>query len=236
MPEVRRRPPIVRRVRDRRAGTDGSVIVEFALIVPVMLVLILATFEISKFVQTNNQVVQVASITGQMISQLPGQAMVREVQRIWSAAPLIAPEAQRLARRRNAASWDEVLDVTITSVVFRKTESECSTACEYKANVAWSVGRSPRSCGELTMTKSDGTVGEVPAELVREGSALLVQTSLPYEPSMAGDGGLVSGIVRQLDTRISETGWFQPRNSSRIVVAGPAGSSPDHRLCPEFNR
>lgn len=219
------------------ADTGGSVVVEFALVVPVMLMLILATFEISKFIQTNNQVVQTASMTGQMVSQLEGRASVAEIQRIWSAAPLIAPEAQRMAARRGAASWNEVFDVTITSVVFRKTEAHCTTDCDYEANVAWSVGRSPRACGTVAPAgeeESDDTA--VPEDLMREGSALLIQTSLPYEPYLVGESGAAAQVVRRLDTRISETGWFQPRNAARIVAAEPAGASPAYRLCPEFNR
>lgn len=224
--------------RDFGRDAGGAVVVEFAVVVPVMLLMILATFEISKFVQTNNQVVQTAAMTGQMISQLPGRATVSEVQRIWSAAPLIAPEAQRMADRQGAQSWSEVFDVTITSIVFQKSEAACEADCAYEANVAWSVGQTPMACEEVALVGEDDEPAEtaVPEALVREGSALLIQTSLPYQPYLTGDRGVVAQAVQALDTRISETGWFQPRNASRIVVEEPADASTDYRLCPEYNR
>lgn len=215
----------------------GSVTIEFIIIAPIILMLIFGTFELSKYLQTNNQVVQAAAMTGQMVSQLPGTAKVADVQKIWSAAPLIAPESLRVAARDGASDWSGVLDVTITSVVFKRTDPACLSECDYTANVAWSVGQSPRPCGTVDAAGpgDDPDRPGVPEELVRDGSAIMVQTALPYQPYLFGTSSFVPGVASALTTRMREVGWFQPRNASRIALSTPAASNPIHVLCPDFN-
>ncbi len=119
----------IKLLRDRRGFAAG----EFALVIPPMLALTFGAIEVSKYYQTSNQVVQVVNMIGQMVSQLPNPVPKQDVQNIWRAAPLIAPESLRLARQLGRSSWDQVLGVTITSVSFVKKVPSCTADCTYEA-------------------------------------------------------------------------------------------------------
>ncbi len=218
------------------ASERGVAAIEFAFILPVLLVLLLGTFEISKYIQTNNQVVRTVSMIGQMASQLPASAQAGDVQRIWSAAPLIAPEALRTAERLGRGGWSDALSVTITSIAFTKRDSACQTACEYEGNVAWSVGQSPVACGKIPSGAAVAPTSEtIPSELYGSGSVLFVRATLPYAPYLAGTSNFLGGLAGSLTTTMAESSWFLPRNASRIVLSGTGAANPQVRLCPGVN-
>ncbi|MFC0191518.1 TadE/TadG family type IV pilus assembly protein [Aureimonas pseudogalii] len=212
---------------------DGSVAIEFAMILPVLLILLLGTFEVSKYIQTNNQVVQVVSMVGQMASQLPAAAKVADVQRIWSAAPLIAAEAQRVAVRRKASRWSDVLSLTITSIAFTKRIPSCQTDCQYDGNVSWSVGQAPITCGKIYRGGAIRPTSDViPDELYGPGSVLHVRASLPYEPYLTGTASFLDGMARALTTTMVESSWFLPRNATNIALSAIGAPNPNFTICP----
>lgn len=227
----------LRRVAKRLAVAQGGVAaIEFAFVLPVLLILLFGTFEVSKYIQTNNQVVRTVSMVGQMASQLPANAGSADVQRLWSAAPLIAPEALRIAERRGAADWSDVLSVTITSINFTKRVASCQTNCVYDGDVAWSVGQSPISCGKIPSgTALKPTSAVIPDELYAEGSVLFVRATLPYAPYLTGTAGFLEGLAGALTTTLSEQSWFLPRNAARIVMSGTGAPTPKVQLCPGVN-
>lgn len=216
-----------------RTDDSGAVAIEFALLLPILLVLLLGTFEISKYIQTNNQVVQTVNMIGQMASQLPASAKAADAQRIWSAAPLIAPEAHRVAERLGSQAWSDVLAVTITSIVFTKRIATCKTNCEYDGNVDWSVGQNAATCGKIRPGEVIRPTSQViPTALYGEGSVLLVQASLPYGPYLTGTSSFLVGMAQALTTTMSEASWFLPRNASRIALSAVGTASPRFVICP----
>lgn len=214
------------------ADDAGAVAIEFALILPILLILLLGTFEISKYIQTNNQVVQTVNMIGQMASQLPASAKAAEVQRIWSAAPLIAPEAHRMTERLGARAWSDVLAVTITSIVFTKRIATCETDCAYDGNVDWSVGQNLATCGVIRPGEVIQPTSQViPAALYGEGSVLLVQASFSYAPYLTGTSSFLGGVARALTTKMAEASWFLPRRASRIALSAVGAASPRFVIC-----
>ncbi|KTR05546.1 hypothetical protein NS365_11090 [Aureimonas ureilytica] len=212
---------------------EGVIAIEFAFILPILLILIVGTFEISKYIQTNNQVVQVVSMVGQMSSQLPATTDVTDVQRIWSASPLIAPEAQRVAANLKAQRWSDVLNVTITSIVFTKRVPDCQSNCVYDAQIAWSVGQNPVSCGTIPSGNPIlPTQDVIPAELYGQGSVISVRASLSYLPYLIGTSDLLAGLASSLSGQMTESSWFLPRNADRTALTGLAAATPQVRLCP----
>jgi len=211
----------------------GAAAIEFAIILPILLVMLLGTFEISQYVHTNNQVVQTVSMVGQMASQLPATAKLSDVQRIWSAAPLIAPESKRVAQRMGRSSWSDALTVTISNIAFQKRDASCQSNCQYDASVAWSVGQSPLACGKVAPgQKLAPTNAVVPNDFFGSGSVLLVQASLPYVPQLDGTAGFLDGVARALTTTLSESSWFLPRNATQIAMLPTGSGSPRSTICP----
>ena len=163
-------------VRRFASRNDGVVAIEFSFILPILLILIIGTFEISKYIQTDNQVVQVVSMVGQMSSQLSATTDVTDIQRIWSASSLIAPESQRVADNLKAQRWSDVLAVTITSITFSKRVPSCNSNCVYDAQIAWSVGQNPVSCGTIPSGSPILPTSDIiPAELYGQGSVISVR-------------------------------------------------------------
>ncbi|WP_416357828.1 TadE/TadG family type IV pilus assembly protein [Aureimonas phyllosphaerae] len=216
-----------------RREEDGTAAIEFAIILPVMLVLLLGTFEISRYIYASNQIVHAVSMVGQMASQLPASAKASDVQRIWSAAPLIAPEAGAVARRLGRSVWSDALTVTISNIAFDKSDAACQTDCQYQASVAWSVGQSPLACGTISQgQKLPPTDAIIPTEFFGDGSVILVQAALPYVPQLEGTAGFLDGVARNLTTTLSESSWFLPRNAKRIALSPSAGGGPRSNICP----
>ncbi|WP_102957734.1 TadE/TadG family type IV pilus assembly protein [Mangrovicella endophytica] len=211
--------------KDRR----GIAAVEFAVVAPVMLFLSVATIEVSKYYQADNQVVQVANMIGQMVSQLPDEVDASEVQKIWKASPLIAPEAFRTAKQLSLADWNSALAVTITNVAFTQKVPSCTSACEYVANVAWSIGDDPMACGQLIKTSNatPPTQGLVPEVLFMPGSAIFVTAKLRYKPHLGTDFFTSDAI--------SEAAWFRPRNTTLIRVTPSIIAAPTVVRCTDFN-
>lgn len=227
-----------RRFASRRRSFGGNqsgvVAIEFAIVLPIMLVLLLGTFELSKYIQTNNQVVQTVAMVGQMASQMPGSSTVADAQRIWSAAPLIAPESRKTAARMSKASWSDVLSVTISSIVFKKRDASCNENCVYDGYVAWSVGQTPIACGKVPPGAALQPIGvAIPDEIYGPGSVLFVGSTLPYQPYLGGTLSILGDLGNTLTTTMSEASWFLPRNATSITLStAGAGSTPSYRICP----
>lgn len=223
---------LLERCEGFRKGRDGSAAIEFSLILPILLILLFGTVEVSKYIHTANQIVQTVSMIGQMASQLPASAKTSDVQRIWSAAPLIVPEAKRVAERLGRSEWSDVLTLTITNIAFTKRNAACETACEYEANVAWSVGQNPVACGKLAPGQAISSTGEtVPAEFFGSGSVLLVQASMPYVPQLDGTAHFLHGVADAFTTTLHESSWFLPRSAPRISLSQQATGRPRSNIC-----
>jgi Flp pilus assembly protein TadG len=184
--------PAARPTKRRR----GSVTVEFAFIIPIMLVFIIGVFDISKAMILYEEVDN-ASHT------IPLSASILAVQPDGSTA-LTAPQVQQAMSavfaempmvRGGTASGTR--SVTMTSVIFLPNPSTCTSNCTYVPNVAWSVPYNDanatgftsvvRNCGTLLQTVPSNSTANVltslrTASVTNPDPILVVDVHYRYTP------------------------------------------------------
>jgi Flp pilus assembly protein TadG len=178
--------------RERR----GSVVVEFAFILPLMITCIVAVYDMSKAMILYEEV-QNASHT------IPLSASILAVQSDGSTS-LTSTQVQQAM----SAIYAEIpmirsglaggtRSVTMTSIIFLPNPSTCTSNCAYVPNVAWSVPYNDsnatgftsvtRACGTLTQTTpTGGTVSSLTslrtASVTNPDPILVVDVHYQYTP------------------------------------------------------
>jgi hypothetical protein len=146
-------------LRDRVAiGT-----VEFAMIAPLLLFLLLAGFDIGRFVLATQRTQAVANSVAEMLSQTdvsssaqtPGDGVVyaNDLLFYWNSAMFTFPDALASAMQQNM-NWWNLLNVNMASIKFVGTPANCTTNCTaITPKVVWTLGQ--RSCGSTITAAPD---------------------------------------------------------------------------------
>ena len=153
-------------VRQRQAAST----VEFAFLVPVVLLLLLMGFDTGRYVLATQRIQEVANSVAEMLSQTdsrrqrrlqPPQAGAGYVQDsdlhfYYDSAMATYPDVLTVANNTGTYWW-QLLTVQMTSIYFNATPTNCvSPNCTYTPEVVWTTGA--RSCG-LTITAASDTSG-----------------------------------------------------------------------------
>lgn len=159
-----------------RRDHQGVAALEFALVLPLLIVLVFGVYELSEPMILYQEVYSAAHSIPSSASSLAVQAdastSLTYAQVQFEASAIFAEIPALRAGLQNGAK-----SVTISSVVFEPTNSTCETAatklCFYKPNVVWSVAYTGgdsgmtfepklRHCGILQQTNpGQGTVGDL---------------------------------------------------------------------------
>ncbi len=152
-------------VRVRQFARDRVAIgtIEFALIAPLLLFLLLAGFDIGRFVLATQRTQAVANSIAEMLSQsevstsaqTAGDGVVRanDLLFYWNSAMFTFPDSLASAMQQNANWWD-ILSVNMASIKFVGTPANCTTNCtSINPKVVWTLGQ--RSCGSTITAAPD---------------------------------------------------------------------------------
>lgn len=178
--------PFRRGTRTRRMGNAGVAALEFALIAPLLLLIGLGAIDLSRAWLAWRRVVQTAQATAEIETavavQIDGsnQTTTSQLSTVSTAIFAIYPSVQSAPTSQYG--------VAISEVVFTKSPANCTTACTYTANVAWSAplqgSASARPCGTLS-SKSDTSApssSTLPADAFGPTSLLVVDVFYNYQP------------------------------------------------------
>ncbi len=148
-----------------RRDERGIAAIEFAMVLPVMILFVIAVFDVSKAMILNQQVYNAAHT-------IPIMASIQAVQSDKSTSLTVAQVQQSMSAIYAEMPWIRAgiengnRSVTMTSVVFQPTVANCvsspTVTCTYAPHVAWSVPYSDanakgflqvlRACGTLKQT------------------------------------------------------------------------------------
>ncbi len=214
--------------------------VEFALLFPVLLLLMLAGTQLVTYINATRKVELIAQSVSQMLSQAqPPQgstiATVNATDLHFSldSALVLFPYLMRDAPRQNLQWWQDIA-ITFASVNFKQTASNCTGTTDlsncYAANVVWT---------------STGTTGGnyrpcTPAQLPADNTAAPNRTTLPR--SVFGPGSLIAvdvvftfrptfGARFIPSVRIARSMYLQPRYAS-LVDFDTTGNDGIATKCP----
>lgn len=220
-------------LRDR----SGTPAIEFALLAPVMFILLAGSYDITQMLIAMRQVTstaqQIVEIATEQSVQ-PDQSSSLTVQQGYQAQSAIYALIPRLGFGTDTS----LFSVTLSAVVFVATPAGCTagTNCSYVANTAWSTALSQgrhvtRPCGVIAQVLStqQATIATLPtAGMTALTSIVVADVSYIYQP-------LFSGFIIGPMT-LQRTAFLPPRagKPTQYVQYDTANATTNTAVCPGY--
>lgn len=209
-----------------RANTDAISAVEFAIIFPVVIVLMLGGTQVVTYINAVRKVEAVASSISEQLSQLYDRsnpaattylATATDLHFAYDQTMVIFPYVMKDAARQGMSSWGQDITIDFASVNFTKLNNNCAgqydqSAC-YVATVVWTTtglpGTNFRPCGiQLPTTSSYPNNATLPSNIFGAGSVIAVDVVFNFTSAF---GGRYFG-----SQRIARSVYVQPRYLSLL--------------------
>lgn len=214
--------------------------VEFALIFPVLLILMLAGIQLVTYINATRKVELIAQSISQMISQAqpPQNSTIATVNATdlhfsFDSALVLFPYLMKDAPRQGLQWWQDIA-ITFASVTFTQTASNCAGGTDlsncYAAKVVWTstgtTGGNHRPCTPAQLP-ADNTAAPSRATLPRSvfgpGSLIAVDVVFTFRPSFG------ARFIPAM--RIARSMYVQPRYAS-LVDLDTTGNDGIATKCP----
>jgi hypothetical protein len=187
---------------------------EFALILPVLSMLLLGGFDMGRFILATQRTQAVANSIAEMLSQTPvsssasvsgdGVVTQNDVLFYYNSAMFTFPDILTEATQLGV-NWWNLLGVNIASVSFKATPTGCTTSCAYVPKLVWSFGA--RTCGTTFTAVPDTNTfnpATLPTDVYAAGSLIVVDITYNWQPTF---GAQYLGAVS-----IERSVFMEPRN------------------------
>lgn len=224
------------------ADTRGVSAIEFSLVLPVLIVLMTAGFQVVQYIAATRRVEMVATSISEMISQAapPANSTTASVNALdlhfaYDATQVLFPYLLKDAARQKLAWWQDIT-IDFAAIQFQSNGLSCGSnpdqsAC-YIASVGWTstgtVGSNSRPCSvpqipaNNTATPSPTTL---PRSLYGPGSIIAVDVVFTFTPTFG------ARLLPPLTIRRSV--FVQPRYAT-YVDYNTTNSDGIATLCPGF--
>lgn len=223
--------PIRALPRDRA----GSPAIEFALLAPVMLVMLTGSYDLTQVLIAMRRVTSAAQEIVQIATELsvqPDQTTSLTVTQDYQAQSAIYALIPGLKSGADTSQFS----VTLSAVVFVATPSGCTAGvnCAYSANTAWSVpllrGGQTRPCGAVTQVASSqqATIANLPTSgMTALSSVVVADVSYVYQPLFSG---FLTGPLT-----LRRTAFLPPRAGKPTqYVQYDLANATDPAICPGY--
>jgi Flp pilus assembly protein TadG len=203
--------------------------VEFALVLPLLVILMLGSVEAARLITFARRVTLVTTTAVEMLTQ-NGTGTVNYIDLHFAvdSTMVIFPQILQDVALKHV-SWSNDIAISIASVVFTPNPSTGTSNCSYVANVVWNSGPNKRTCG-VPLTSVPDTAAPsktaLPADVFGPGSIVVVNIVFSYTP-IFGFG--LFGTVP-----IARSAYLSPRYVPLIkyvVVSGDDGIGAE---CPGY--
>jgi Flp pilus assembly protein TadG len=208
---------IYHRVRSFARQRQAASTVEFAFVVPIVLLLLLMGFDTGRYVLATERIQEVANSVAEMLSQTDvalsptvpvnsadGVVQDSDLHFYYDSAMATYPDVLTVANNTGTYWW-QLLTVQMTSVKFNATPTGCTSSCTYKPTVMWTTGA--RRCG-LTLTAVPDTSAysssTLPTGVFGPGSIIVVDVSYTFTPTF--------GAAYMPSIAIERSAFMAPRN------------------------
>ncbi len=228
---VRTRPrPRARSIRRGVADRSGVAALEFGLLAPVLIVLVMGLYDTTNAVIAWWQLSAAAAATARIATTYaatPNNTNVLSTDQASTASTAVFAVIPALAHGPASA-----FGVTISSVVMAPTVPGCTAGCTYVANTAWSLALQgiavKRPCGQLAEVP-DGTpssVGTLPLDAFTASPLLVVDVTYDFTPMFTQVFG--AGLV------FMETAYLAMRTGSDAQWVRLTGPQAAQAQCPGY--
>ena len=171
-----------------RRSRSGSVAVEFALIAPFMILLLLGAFDLSRYINAQRRITLASNSIAEILAQNgSGKITYKDIFAALDSTMITFPAVLSDAKAKGMNWWGDV-HVNMSSVLFTPTVPACTSNCTYTAKTAWSYGANKRPCAtQLTAAPDTNPPSptSLPTSLFGPGSAIVVDIKYNYTPLVA---------------------------------------------------
>jgi Flp pilus assembly protein TadG len=216
---------------------SGSPALEFALIAPVMLMLLAGAYDVTRLLlvmrQLSSASLQIVQIATEQSMQ-PDQTISLTVQQVYQAQTAIYAVFPRMQSGNDTSAFS----VTLSAAVYTASPANCvpGVTCTYTAKVAWSKALALgtqviRPCGTISQVTSAtrATIGTIPtAGMISVTSMLIADVTYQYMPMFTGT---FTGPVS-----LRHTAFLMPRTgtSTQYVQYDIANGAANTSVCPGY--
>lgn len=197
------------------ATRSATSAVEFALVLPLLLTLLLGCFEISRFLRYSRHLAGAADTWANMVSQQTYAGHWDLVNAALSMKHTFRESTNdALNNGGSVEDWWGYLGYQISTVDFQPTEAGCTTNCSYQAQILWfwpNYGPSlHRVCGHLTGAPVGAapSASTIPSALFGPGSVVVVDLVYQYKPLIGSRFIAPTTIIKQA--------FYPPRFSPEV--------------------
>jgi Flp pilus assembly protein TadG len=129
---------------------------EFALVLPLLVMLMLGSVEVARVIIAARNVTAVATTAAEMLSQnITKKTDYVDLDFAVASTMVIFPQILQDAAQKGI-SWKNDISVSIAGVLFSGLPANCTTNCtSFNANVVWNSGPNKRTCGVLLTSAPD---------------------------------------------------------------------------------
>jgi Flp pilus assembly protein TadG len=169
-------------------NADGVAALELAIWAPIMSLMLLGGVDITRYTIATKRIENVASTIGQMLA-VNGTGTVNyvDLQFYTDSTMVLFPQVLSDAAQQNK-TWSSDISVTMSSVTFTASPTNCTTSCTYKPKVAWSAGANRRGCSTTLTSAADTAVPSpttLPADVFGATSLIVVDIVFTFRPTIA---------------------------------------------------
>jgi hypothetical protein len=224
--------------------------VEFALILPLMVILMLGSVETARLIIFMRRVTQVSNTIVELLAQtqavnpnsadtVPWSVTYIDLHFAIDSTMVIFPQIFGDAALKGT-SWKNDISISMASVCFSSSASTCTTNpacttnCTY-ANVVWNSGPNKRACGTPLTAVPDTSApspATLPTDVFGQGSIVVVDIVFNYTP-IFGSG--IFGTIPLKTSAYLAPRDLQPTNSPNYikytVITGDDGIGSE---CPGY--
>ncbi|MDB5572714.1 MAG: hypothetical protein JWN93_3897 [Hyphomicrobiales bacterium] len=206
--------PMLARARAFNGCRSGLAALEFALVIPMLFVILFGGAELLRYMNVAKRVQNAAIDIGQMISANSSSISGADLWELYQTVPILVPDV-RVDAVQGARNWYSQAAMNVSFLQVAKNNPACTSNCAFTAQVAWAYGRSKRACGTLSQSSSSSfNVKELPDSFFTDPTNLIsVEMAYTYQP--------IFGTLFAKALRINRTFFIAPRYVDYISLTQP---------------
>ena len=220
---------LYRRAKEFWRARQAIAATEFALVLPLLVILMLGSVEAARLIVSARKVTLVATTAVEMLTQNgTGKINYVDLHFATDSTMVIFPQILQDAAQKGI-SWKNDISVSMASVVFTPNPSTCTSNCSYNANVVWNSGPNKRTCGVLLVSATDTATPsntKLPADVFGPGSIIVVDVLFNYTP--------IFGLGLFGTIPIARSAYLAPRYVPLIKYAVVSGDDGVGAECPGY--
>ena len=220
-----------------RASGSGSVAIEFVLVFPILLGIMMGASELTRFLRARQHLHDYAAMVAYDIAGAATPVTAESLREMIQRFGLVVPELVDPTRTAWSSSQSNYLAVGITMVAMTPASPAipatptapatpaCTTlqsGCTYKGFVAWSFGNYKRVCSDRTLgiavapPAGPNTLANLPSGAFQQNAIVVVDVKVTYKPLFASGFNLNAFGNTQVNllpsTTLTTFAWQPVRN------------------------